>query len=117
MHEMSIVSNIFDIAEKSLQNEQQRLTAITVQVGELAGVEIEALQFCFDAIKQSTSYPDVKLTIKNVPGKGKCEFCGEELHIDQPFALCPHCENYTVRVTGGQELKITSLEVEEKQEI
>jgi len=116
MHEMSIATNIFDIAEKSMQNDKQKLTAITLQVGELTGVEIEALQFCFDAIKHSTPFPDAELVIENVPGKGTCESCGKELHIDQPFALCPHCENYTVRVTGGQELKITTLEVEEVQE-
>ena len=92
---MSIANNILDIAEKSM-NGHQRLLAITVQIGELAGVEIESLRFCFEAIKKSTTYPDVRLIIEEIPGRGVCEACGKELHIAEPFVLCPKCEKYSV---------------------
>ncbi|HKJ68227.1 MAG TPA: hydrogenase maturation nickel metallochaperone HypA [bacterium] len=115
MHEMSIANNIFDIAEQSLPETCPKLLSITVQIGELAGVELEALSFCFDAVKKSTPFPDAELIVERIPGAGMCDACGKELHIDQPFAVCPDCGNYTVRVVGGQELKVISLEIEEEE--
>lgn len=115
MHEMSIANNIFNIAEQSVPDTCQKLLSITVQIGELAGVELDSLCFCFNAVKKSTPFPEAELIIEEIPGTGICDACGKELHIDQPFAVCPDCGNYTVRVAGGQELKVISLEIEEEE--
>lgn len=111
MHEMSVATNILDLAEKSMDGHRQ-LLSVTVQIGALAGLEIESLRFSFEALRKSTPYPEVQLVIEEVPGTGVCESCGREIHMEEPFALCPACNTYSVRVTRGQELKLISIEVE-----
>ncbi|MEJ2052254.1 MAG: hydrogenase maturation nickel metallochaperone HypA, partial [Calditrichota bacterium] len=76
MHEMSIATNILNLAEKSLAGHQQ-LLSITVQIGELAGIEIESLRFCFDAIKRSSPFADTQLIIEKIPGQAVCGDCGK----------------------------------------
>jgi len=111
MHEMSVATNILDLAEKSMEGYRE-LRSVTVQIGELAGIETESLRFSFEALRKSTPYPDVQLVIEEVRGRGVCESCGREVHMDEPFALCPECGTYSVRITRGQELKLLSIEVD-----
>ena len=111
MHEMSIATNILEIAENSM-NGHDTLLSISVQVGELSGVEIEALEFCFKAVKNSSRYPDLTLDIDFIPGEGECLDCGETVEMHEMFVVCPSCGNYTVQPTRGKELKVTSIEVE-----
>ncbi len=111
MHEMSIATSILDIAENSM-NGHKKLLSITVQIGELSGVEIEALEFCFQAVKHSSRYPDLQLEIDFVEGEGHCLDCGKNVAMHEMFVVCPSCGNYTVQPTRGKELKVTSIEVE-----
>jgi len=111
MHEMSIATSILGIAESSMQN-YQHLISISVQIGELAGIEIDSLQFCFEAIKQSTRYPDLTLYIERIPGEGLCEKCQQSIAISQLYTMCPRCNVQILKPVQGQELKVTSIEVE-----
>jgi len=111
MHEMSIATNILEIAEDSMDG-HDNLLSITVQVGELAGVELEALQFCFNALRASSRYPDLTFIIDEIPGEGECQKCGAAVKMDELFAVCSECGNFTVKPVRGQELRVTSIEVE-----
>jgi len=111
MHEMSIATSILKIAEDSMDG-HQRLLSITVEVGQLAGIELEALEFCFKALKESSHYPDLELYIDEVKGEGKCRQCDETVPMDQLFAACSHCGEYGVEPVRGQELRVISIEVE-----
>ena len=111
MHEMSIASNILEIAEREMDG-HRHLLSITVEIGELAGVEIEALKFCFQAIRESSNYPELELYIQKVPGEGECEQCGNKVGMEELYALCPDCGSFSVRPVRGRELKVTSIEVE-----
>jgi len=111
MHEMTIATNILDVAERSMDG-HQNLLSISVEIGELAGVEIEALEFCFEAIKGFSRYPDLTLSIDRVPGEGECRECGRQVAMSELFAMCPDCGSCTVQPVRGQELRVTSIEVE-----
>lgn len=113
MHEMSIAESILDIVRETLRNnEQGKLLSVTVEIGELTAVIPESLDFCFQALVEETPYKGAKLVIKNVPLKGKCVKCKKDFPIKNYAFICPFCESLEVQVTGGQELKVTELEVE-----
>jgi hydrogenase nickel incorporation protein HypA/HybF len=78
----------------------------------LSGVEIEALKFCFQAVSNSSSYPDLKLIIERIPGEGRCAGCNKMVPMHEMFTQCPACGNFTVESVKGQELRVTSIEVE-----
>ena len=111
MHEMSIATNILQIAEDSMNGHQQ-LLSITVEIGQLAGVELEALTFCFKALKESSRYPNLELIVEEIPGEGECQQCGKTVSMKEMFAVCPGCGSYTVKPVRGQELRVASIEVE-----
>lgn len=111
MHEMSIATSILEIAEQSMDGHDQ-LLSISVDIGELAGIEYEALEFCFEAVKKSSRYPDLTLEIERVPGRGKCKQCGAESPMQEMFVICPKCGQYGLEPISGRELKVTSIEVE-----
>mgnify|MGYP005838800661 CR=1 FL=1 len=111
MHEMSIATSILEIAEQSMDGHDQ-LLSISVDIGELAGVEFEALEFCFQALQKSSRYPDLTLHINRIPGEGKCKKCESTVAMEDMFMVCPECGQYAVEPVRGREMKVTSIEVE-----
>lgn len=114
MHEMSIAESIVEIIRETLgESENRRLVSVTVEVGELTAVVPESLEFCFNAIIETTPYRGAKIHIRNVPLTGRCQECGEEFHIEKYAFVCPKCGSTRIQVLGGQELKVSELEVDE----
>jgi Zn finger protein HypA/HybF (possibly regulating hydrogenase expression) len=55
MHELSIIQNILDIAQREAFNHgSNKVNEISVEVGTLTGVNIEFLRFSFDTVKKVT---------------------------------------------------------------
>ena len=113
MHEMSIAQSILEIVEEYLKEYPgKRLKSVTVEVGELTAVVPESLDFCFTAITEETPYAGAKLVIKNIPLTGVCQECNHHFAIKDYNFTCPHCQSTQVKIQGGDELKVSELEVE-----
>ena len=55
MHEMAIAEGILDIAREHAAREKSgRVTKIGLLIGEMAGVEEDALRFCFSSLVNGT---------------------------------------------------------------
>ena len=52
MHELSITRNIVAIVGEAARG--RRVTRITLEVGDLAGVQTVAIAFCFDVVARGT---------------------------------------------------------------
>ncbi len=112
MHEMSLITNILTIAaERAAQAGDPVITAIEIEVGLLAAVEIPALRFCFLAAREHTVGPQAELVIHEIPGRGVCPECGEESPADFFAAVCPVCGQGVLTITQGRELKVRSIQV------
>ncbi len=113
MHEMSIVSGILQIAEdQALAAGAAVIRAIEVEVGELAGIEKDALVFCFEAARRGTLAAGAELVVHDIPGRGLCPDCGREVAVTTLMAVCPECDGALVQVTQGRELRVRSLTVD-----
>ena len=112
MHEMAIAEGIlniaFDYAEK---NQASKITKITLKLGEMSGVEIEALNVSFDVLTKGTIAEGAELEVKRVPLMGKCNKCGKEFHIEQYNFFCPECDGILI-LQSGRELQVESLDME-----
>lgn len=112
MHEMSLAESIVQIAEDTArQNGGSRVSAVKLEVGRLAGVELEALRFCFDAVCRSSIAAGATLTILEPPGQAWCMPCGEVVDVDSLADPCPRCGSFQLQVTGGNELKVREVEI------
>ncbi|MBN1928050.1 MAG: hydrogenase maturation nickel metallochaperone HypA [Chlorobiaceae bacterium] len=113
MHEMSIALSVIDaVTEKARQEGCSKVTGIELVVGRLAGVEVEALKFCFSAACRDTAADGAELFIDEREAFGQCEACGERFPVTSFYAKCPSCGQFRVTVESGQELAVRSITIE-----
>ena len=113
MHEMSIVSGILDIAEKEARAAGARvINSVEIEVGELAGVEIPSLEFCFEVARRGTLAETADLMIHEIPGRGFCPDCDQEVAVEYFMAVCPACGQALLEILQGRELRVRSINVD-----
>ena len=114
MHEMSIVANILEIAERqAAQDGAHVINRIEIEVGELAGVELHALEFCFETARMMSDLTrGSELVIHPIAGRGHCSNCDQDFPVDFFVALCPDCGQGNVKILQGRELKVRSINVD-----
>ena len=113
MHEMSLCEGILQVIEdESGKQGFSRVKSLWLEIGELAGVETEALLFCFDAVKRDSLADGANMNIIPVPGRAWCMLCSQHVPVRQLFEACPDCGSYQLQVTAGDEMRIKELEVE-----
>ncbi|MDX9767572.1 MAG: hydrogenase maturation nickel metallochaperone HypA [Ectothiorhodospiraceae bacterium] len=113
MHEMSLAEGILNIMEEAAAREGfARVKSLRLEVGRLAGVEVEALRFCFGAVVKGSVAEGARLDILDAPGEGWCMQCAKTVPVDALYDACPDCGGYQVQATGGLEMRVLDLEVE-----
>ncbi len=113
MHELSLCLELIRVIEDHASRQPfRRVRAVRLEVGALAGVEVEALRFGFVAAAQGTLAEEAVLEIERPPGLALCLDCGAEVEIRDREEPCPRCGGYFLRTRGGTELRVLDLEVE-----
>lgn len=110
MHELPITESILKIATDAAGG--RRVSAIHLTVGDLASIVDDAVQFYFDIISKGTDAEGAALHFQRQPGVMTCLACGQRTEVRPPLPqACPHCGDVSLRVTGGRELRVESIEV------
>jgi hydrogenase nickel incorporation protein HypA/HybF len=113
VHEMSLCESVVRILRKEArQHSFRRVKVVQLQVGALSCVMPEALEFCFRAVSLGTLAENARLDLVRVPGAAWCMACGETVEVTERYDACPQCGGFELQVTGGDELRISELEVE-----
>ena len=110
MHELGITRNIVAIVGDAAKD--QRVGRVTLEVGKLAGVMIDAIAFCFDVVTEGTPLEGATLHIVEVDGRARCNGCGGEYTMATLYTACP-CGSRDVVRLAGEELNIKSFEYRE----
>ncbi|MGD1092947.1 MAG: hydrogenase maturation nickel metallochaperone HypA [Bryobacteraceae bacterium] len=80
MHEMGIANSVLESAHKVQHRYPgQKISKIGLRIGEFAGVDIESLRFCFDAIVKSEKLAPITLEIESCSVAQ--QWRGDELEI------------------------------------
>lgn len=112
MHELSVVMNIIDIATEQVQQAHARkVDSIELEIGTLAGIEMDALEFSWSAAVQNTVLSDAERIVDRVQAVARCGNCGLEFRVTEPFQPCPICNNVLLEYLRGKELRVKSLVV------
>lgn len=107
MHELSLVEEILHISSAAARG--RTVKRVVLKVGVLSCVMPEALQFCFDSVKQDTLLHHAELVLEPVPGLAHCETCGTDYALAELWQPCP-CGSVERRLLQGQELVVQTLE-------
>lgn len=109
---MSIAMSILDIADEQARAAgAQVVNRIELDLGGLAGIELESLRFCFSAARRGMT-ADAELVVHEIPGRARCAECGTECELEMPIALCPACGSLGLEILQGRELRVRSLNVD-----
>ena len=76
MHELSIAMGIINIAEKETKKANKiSVELIELEIGSLAGVELDSLEYVWDTAVKNTVLEKAKLNIDYIQAKAKCLEC------------------------------------------
>lgn len=113
MHEMSLMSGVFEVIESTLtQHAVEKVTQVKLKVGKLTNAEPNALALAFEAYAKGTVCEGAELLVETVPVRARCKGCGEEFPVQELLFFCPSCKNPGLEIIQGEELMLESLEVE-----
>ena len=114
MHEMGIANSVLDTAirKESLMSKRPHPQS-EHSIGELAGVDPDAMSFCFEALVRGTELEPLALEIEYCPRRYQCGACGHSYAAPRDDFACPECGKLDSQFLGGDELELAYMEVED----
>lgn len=110
MHELSIALGIVKIAEEETKKAKAiRVELIELEIGTLAGVELDSLNYVWDSAVKETVLESAVKEIKVIKAKAKCLDCDILFDIEHIYDICPNCKSHIKAIIMGKELRVKSL--------
>jgi len=114
MHELGIAESILErVKLEAARQNGARVTKVGVRIGELSGVDPDALSFGFEALVKDTPLEGLALEIDFRKRVQRCSACGREFAAEMLFSSCPDCGSAATACISGDELDIAYIELEE----
>ncbi len=114
MHELSIAQSVIESVRSELaaRPDHPRVVAVGLRVGEVSGVQPDALRFSFEIIIKDTELERARLDIEEVPLTSRCRACEREFRVVNFDPTCPGCGSVDTVAVAGDELQVSYLELE-----
>jgi hydrogenase nickel incorporation protein HypA/HybF len=113
MHELALSQSIVALVLERARSERLRtVTRVAVEVGAAAGVDPEALRFCFDVVVEDTMVRGAELVIERTQLRARCRSCCAEFEPTTRLAPCPACHRTGAELLGGRQLRVLSFDGE-----
>jgi hydrogenase nickel incorporation protein HypA/HybF len=114
MHELAITQSLLQIAlDKARESGAKNIRCINLRIGRLTGYVPEAVEMNFGMLSPGTLAEGAKLLIQWVPVRISCKDCGKGSELGEFEMCCPNCGSTNVSITGGREMFIESMEIED----
>ena len=112
MHELGIVFHVIkSVEEVGRQNCLTRVSAVTLEIGEVSGVVPSYLTDCWDwAVKRTEYMQEAELRIEPIEAVTLCTDCGEEYSTVKYAKICPRCGSERTYLLRGNEYAIKEIE-------
>lgn len=113
MHEFSLAVEVIKLAQReAAKNSAREIQEITIEVGDLSGVEADAFGSALDLLVKDSLLNQANIKIIKTPGKGTCTACNLEFEMNHRMAACPQCRCFPSEINGGDEFRVVSLLIE-----
>lgn len=115
MHELSIIEALVEQVEEELRQAGAtgRAQKIELSVGRLSGANVESLRFAFDLLTPGTRLEGTELVFHQPVARCVCFACGGNSPLEEVAAECPACGSREIRIEGGRDLVLQSIEVDD----
>ena len=106
MHEAALAENILKIALDAAEKvHAKKISAVGLKLGEMSGVEVEALNLSFEVLSRGTLAENSALKINRVPIRAECNKCGKIFRLENYNFFCPECDGILI-LQSGRELLV-----------
>ena len=114
MHELSICQSMLKIVDQTMaQHEGAKLLKIFLDIGRGSTIEPILLREAFAVLTSEGPYDGTELVVNDIPISGQCRACQSEFTYEDLAFGCPGCGSTDIRITGGLELDIKALEIDD----
>ena len=114
MHELGIANSVLEAVRQEVERRPgARVTRLGLKVGELSGVDRDALSFSLEILARDTPFESMALDLQSCPIRYHCRACSETFEVANYITLCPSCQSADTECVGGTELELAYLELEE----
>jgi len=111
MHEYSIVQALFEqIRETARRQNAVAVRRVTVQIGEIAGVDTGLLRTAYDLFRERTICEQAPLDIETIGARWACPDGHGDIARGSAL-VCPACAS-PARLACGDEIVLRQLELE-----
>ena len=110
MHELSVTQSILDIVLQHAK--EKKVQQVNLVIGQFSSIVDDSVQFYWEIIAENTLAAEAQLHFERIPGEMTCTSCDHVFHPGSETFLCPSCESNAVRVSGGREFQVDSIDVE-----
>jgi len=113
MHEGALTEDLFEhVLIHAKEANAWRVTRVKVTIGALSDATPDSIKIYFDALAPGTLAEGAALEFESAPGTAHCSACDKEFEIADLYATCPQCGAFPLKVTSGNGVYLSSLEVE-----
>jgi hydrogenase nickel incorporation protein HypA/HybF len=115
MHELNICINLIRILEDKVHTASPPITRIKtvwLEIGQLAGIDVDAIHFSFSIAAAHSLAKDAILAIKTQAGSAHCHNCDKNVTINSLLTPCAICGQYNYTITQGKSLRVIKMETE-----
>lgn len=114
MHELGIAASILECVEaEARRRPASHISKVGIKLGELSGVDADALRFGFECLVKDTAFEPLALDIESVPRMQRCPQCGHQFRMTEYDPQCPACGEFMTQCVSGDQLDIAYMEVDE----
>jgi hydrogenase nickel incorporation protein HypA/HybF len=115
MHELGIACSILEtVRDEASKRPDSKFLKVGVRIGEVSGVEPDALIFSFDALVEGSELAPLELVIERTRRRHRCPQCQHEFVVVEYDVVCPRCSEPRTRCVGGFEMEIAYIEMEDR---
>jgi len=113
VHELSVCQHLIGQVEAlAREHGAVRVSRIVVRIGPLAGVEAALLEQAFTLARAGTVADQAELATESLPIQVRCTVCGAVTTVTANRLICGACGDWHTELQSGDELLLTSVELE-----
>lgn len=110
MRELSLTQKLLDAALK--QAASKRIVKVNLLIGPFSEEREENIRYYWRDLAKGTSSEGATVHFQYLEPEVTCLGCGGTFRLESEESLCMYCESNRLRLTGDNEVKLESIDVE-----
>jgi len=113
MHELTIVDSLLAAAlDEAGRHGATAITRIKCRIGRLRQIDQQLLREAFEVVRCGSLARHALLEVTYESVRLACRQCSQRIELEEWRFECPGCGSSDIELTGGDQIELTSLELE-----